>query len=119
MPNQLFKMPRAESTVAGNAMARSRPTMQWEDAEEIAARALAFLASEPAQLSRFLALTGLEPADVRGRTGQPELLTAVLDHLAHDEPLLLVFAASVQLSPEDVGRALSVLQGAGPGPREA
>jgi hypothetical protein len=105
--------------VAGDAMARTGTTMQWEDAEEIAARALAFLASEPAQLSRFLALTGLEPADVRGRTGQPELLAAVLDHLAHDEPLLLVFAASVQLSPEDVGRALSVLQGAGPGPREA
>ena len=58
-------------------MARTRRTMQREDAEEIAARALAFLASEPAQLSRFLALTGLEPADVRGRVGSPELLAAV------------------------------------------
>ena len=100
-------------------MARTRRTIEWEDAEAIAARALAFLASEPAQLARFLTLTGLEPADVRGRIGQPELLAAVLDHLARDEPLLLVFAASVQLSPEDVSRALSVLLGAGPGPRGA
>jgi hypothetical protein len=100
-------------------MARPRQTIGWEAAEEIAARALAFLASEPAQLARFLALTGLEPADLRGQIDAPELLLAVLDHLAHDEPLLLVFAASVQIAPEDVGRALSILQGAKPRPRGA
>jgi hypothetical protein len=84
--------------------------MQRQAAEEIATRALAFLAAEPAQLSRFLALTGLEPTDVRNQIDSPELLSAVLDHLARDEPLLLVFAANAQLPPEDVGRALAVLQ---------
>ena len=49
----------------------------------------------------------------------PELLLAVHDHLLHNEPLLLVFAASVQIAPEDVGRALSILQGARPRPRGA
>jgi hypothetical protein len=93
--------------------------MQREAAEAIAARALAFLASEPAQLARFVALTGLEPADLRGRIDSAELLAAVLDHLAQDEPLLLVFAASAQLPPEDVARALSVLQGDGAGPHGA
>ena len=100
-------------------MAQTPQTMQWEAAEEIAARALAFLASEPAQLARFLALTGLKPADLCGQIDSPELLSAVLDHLAHDEPLLLVFAASLQIAPEDVGSALSVLQGAKPRPHGA
>jgi hypothetical protein len=92
-------------------MTRTGRTMQWQAAEAIGARALAFLAAEPAQLARFLALTGLEPGDIRRQIDSPELLSAALDHLARDEPLLLVFAAGARLSPEDVGRALSVLQG--------
>jgi hypothetical protein len=100
-------------------MARTGHTMQWEAAEEIAVRALGFLAAEPAQLARFLALTGLEAGDLRERIDSPQLLAAVLEHLAHDEPLLLVFAAGAQLPPEDIARALSVLQGVNRRPREA
>lgn len=99
-------------------MARTGRTMQWQAAEAIAARALAFLAADPAQLARFLALTGLGPDDIRRQIGSPGLLAAVLEHLAHDEPLLLVFAAGAQIAPQDVGRALSVLQGAERRPRE-
>jgi hypothetical protein len=91
--------------------------MQWEAAEVLAARALAFLAAEPGQLARFLALTGLGPDDIRRQIGSPELFTAVLEHLAQDEPLLLVFAAGAQIAPEDVGRALAVLQEAPRRPR--
>jgi hypothetical protein len=92
-------------------MARTGRTMQRDTAEEIGARALAFLAGDPARLAQFLALTGLAPAGVRDRIDSPELLSAALDHLARDEPLLLVFAAGARLPPGDVARALSVLQG--------
>jgi len=91
-------------------MVRLRQPLQLETAEDIAVQALAFLAAEPARLSRFLTLTGLEPDEVRGQIDTPELLSAVLDHLAHDESLLLAFAASALLAPEAVGQALSVLQ---------
>jgi len=100
-------------------MVRVRQTLQLETAEGIAAQALAFLAAEPARLSRFLALTGLRPDDVRGQIDTPELLSAVLDHLAHDESLLLVFAASAQLEPEAVGQALAALQESKRRPRRA
>jgi hypothetical protein len=99
-------------------MARIGRTIEWEDAEAIAARALAFLASEPRQLARFLALTGLGPDDLRRQIGSPELLAAVLEHLAHDEPLLLVFAAGARLPPEEVARALTVLREGKRRPRE-
>jgi hypothetical protein len=88
----------------------ARQTLPLETAEEIAARALAFLAAEPARLSRFLALTGIEPGHVREEIGSPALLSAVLDHLVHDEPLLLVFAASTSLAPDAVGQALASLE---------
>jgi hypothetical protein len=93
--------------------------MQRDAAEAIAARALAFLAADPVQLARFLALTGLEAADIRGQIDSAELLSAVLDHLVHDEPLLLVFAAGAQVPPEDIGRALAALQETGRRPRGA
>jgi uncharacterized protein DUF3572 len=81
-----------------------------EAAETVAAQALAFLAEAPARLHRFLLASGLEPGDLRARAGTPEVLLAVLEHLAGDESLLLVFAASRQVAPERVGQAIARLQ---------
>jgi len=91
-------------------MVRTPQRLHLEAAEAIAAQALAFLAAEPARLSRFLALTGVEPDDLREHLHTPELLSAVLDYVAHDEPLLLVFAANTSLAPQAVSQALAVLQ---------
>ena len=63
---------------------------------------------------RFLKLTGLEPSEVRARAGTPELSLAVLEHLAGDESLLLVFAASRAIAPESVARAIALLEGPHP-----
>lgn len=85
-------------------------------AEAVAAQALAFLAQEPARLSRFLLLTGLDADDVRSRMHAPEFMSAVLEHLTGDESLLLVFATSVSVAPETVTEALDLLQSAKQGP---
>jgi Protein of unknown function (DUF3572) len=95
-------------------MSKDRPrsrALNREDAETIAVQALGFLAGEPQHFARFLALTGLEVADVRARAGSPELLAAVLSHLTGDESLLLAFAAETRLSPDAIAPALAVLQG--------
>jgi Protein of unknown function (DUF3572) len=80
-----------------------------EAAEAIALQGLTFLAEDPARLLRFLKLTGLELGEVRARAGTPELSLAVLEHLAGDESLLLVFAAGRAVPAESVGRAIAVL----------
>ena len=80
-------------------------------AEEIGANALAFLAADPARILPFLQATGITLDDLRREVGSARVLTAVLDHLAQDESLLLVFTSSIGLPPEDVGRARSVLAG--------
>ncbi len=53
-------------------------------------------------MSRFLALTGLTPDQIRAQVETPEFLAAVLEHLVGDESLLLVFAANTSVAPETV-----------------
>ena len=71
-----------------------------DGAVAIAAQAVAFLAAEEDRLGRFIALTGLSPAELKAGLGQPALLGAVLDHVLGDESLLLAFADSAVLAPE-------------------
>jgi hypothetical protein len=87
-------------------------TAEGEAAEALALRALAFLAEDPERLGRFLALTGLGPAELRMRAADPELLGGVLDHLLGDERLLMAFAEAREIRPEEVARARRVLPGA-------
>ncbi|MFZ0850086.1 MAG: DUF3572 family protein [Hyphomicrobiaceae bacterium] len=83
-----------------------------ETAETIAAQGLAFLAADAERLARFLALTGLQPADLAARVGTGEVLSAVLSYLAADESLLLTFAANSHVAPETIGPALALLDAA-------
>jgi Protein of unknown function (DUF3572) len=98
-------------------MPRRTKTSSSEDreaAETLALQGLAFLFEDPARMLRFLKLTGLEPDEVRARVGTPELSLAVLEHLAGDESLLLVFSASRAVAPDSVGRAIALLEGPRP-----
>ena len=78
-------------------------------AEEVAAMALQYMADDTELLSRFLALTGLAPDDLREASGQTAFLIAVLDFYLGYEPNLLKFAEACNLNPESVGVARSAL----------
>jgi hypothetical protein len=80
-------------------------------AETLAIQALNFLAADPEQLARFLALSGLDPGSIRAAAAQPEFLAGVLAHLAQDEALLVGFAADAGVKPGAVERARAVLSG--------
>ncbi|WP_186419971.1 DUF3572 domain-containing protein [Bosea sp. CS1GBMeth4] len=82
-----------------------------EEAETLALRALAFLASEPERLEPFLAATGLGPATLRGAAQEPGFLLGVLDHLCASESLLLEFAGNLGLNPDMVVQAREILAG--------
>ena len=90
------------------------PPLRLETAEDhCCARTCVPGRGAAARCCGFLALTGLDAGRVRARLGTPELLAAVLEHLAGDESLLLVFAASANVAPETVAPALALLQEAG------
>jgi hypothetical protein len=96
-----FKTPR---TIASGARTN-------EAAEEIASKALLFLAEDPGRLTRFLSETGVDPDELRSSAGTPGMLAAVLDHVLRDESLLLVFAAGISLEPAQVAAAERALAG--------
>jgi len=83
-----------------------------ETAETIAAQGLAFLTADQQRLHRFLALTGLQPADLKQRLDAREVLAAALSFLAADESLLLTFAAGQHVAPEAITAALARLDSA-------
>ena len=83
--------------------------MDVDSAETIATAALGFLANDVQRLRRFLALTGLGPAELRAEAQSARILAAVLDYLLHDESLLLAFAANNGLEPELVRPAQLLL----------
>jgi hypothetical protein len=82
-----------------------------EDAERVAIGALGFLAGEPERLDRFLALTGIDIANLRMAAAEPAFLGHVLGHIASDESLLLAFAANEAIDPAMVAAALTRLDG--------
>ncbi len=88
--------------------ASSRPR---EAAESLAIQALNFLATEPARLSRFLALSGLDPASIRAAAAESGFLAGVLAYLGEDEALLKSFAAEAGVTPGEVDRARRLLAG--------
>lgn len=76
-----------------------------DEAEAVAIKALSFLATDAELLSRFIALSGLEPANLRAAAARPGFLGGVLAFIAGDEKTLLQFAATSELTPESVAAA--------------
>ena len=85
-----------------------------EAAEAIALQGLAFLAEDAERLRRFVMVTGLDPGELRARAETAELLSAVLDYLAGDESLLLVFTSSRGIAPQSIAPAIALLEAPAP-----
>jgi hypothetical protein len=81
------------------------------DAEKIAIQALFFLAADEARLGRFLAVTGIGPAEIRAAAREPRFLAGVLDHLADDESAMLAFSQETGIPPEQIANARDMLSG--------
>jgi hypothetical protein len=86
-------------------MRKTTHSIDVDHAEIIAIRALGYLAQNGEHLSRFLGLTGLTIETLRNDAGSHQVLAAVLDHLTGDESLMLAFAASAAIAPQDVAAA--------------
>ena len=72
-----------------------------EGAEILALQALGWLAGDETRMSRFLALSGLDPATLRSVADSRDTARAVMDFLLSDEELLLDFCEIAQIRPKD------------------
>jgi hypothetical protein len=78
-------------------------------AEEIAERALAFLAARPNDLHRFLTASGLDAAELLERREDKAILTAVLGFVAAEETLAKEFSEDEGLKPGVLVQAYATL----------
>jgi hypothetical protein len=88
-----------------------------EQAEALAIQALTFIGGDGERLGRFLAVTGIGPAEIRAAAREPGFLIGVLDYLASDERLIAAFAGENNLDPADIDRGRVALDG-GPWERD-
>ena len=84
-----------------------------DEAQTVAIRAVEFLAADDERLGRFLALTGVGPADIAAGLSEPAFLAGILDHVMSDETLLFLFCEHAELSPEMPAIARRRLAGPG------
>jgi len=80
-------------------------------AEITALNALAFLAQSQDVIDRFVQTSGIDPADLRHRAGDADVLAAVLDYLLADDTLLTAFCEAHSLGPRDVHLARRAVGG--------
>ena len=81
------------------------------DATALALQALAWTLSEQDRAQRLLDVTGLDPADLRARAGEPAVLGAVLGFLEAHEPDLVACAQELEIGPEALVAARAELDG--------
>ena len=83
--------------------------MTPDEAETIALKGLGFLANSSADLDRFVAVSGVDPAAFRLRAEDPHFLAAVIDFLLTGDELLLSFCRAESLDPKRVHLARHAL----------
>lgn len=81
------------------------------DATAIGLRALAWTLSDPDRAQRLLDVTGLDPAHLRARAGEPAVLGAVLGFLEGWQPDLMACAEELGVGPERLVAAHHELEG--------
>nr|WP_316653605.1 DUF3572 domain-containing protein [uncultured Gellertiella sp.] len=89
------------------------PKFEKADPSELAIAILGWLASEPEMLSRFLALSGLGPHDLRAAMNEPGFHAGLLDFIMQHEPSLVAFAGASGYSPEQISAAWHRISGPG------
>jgi hypothetical protein len=97
------------SPATGLAKPARRKPLTRKEAEALALAALEFLGRGEERISRFLALSGLDPGALRKTAREPGFLPGVLDHIAGDEALLVEFAEAAGTPPERIGQARHLL----------
>ncbi|HZQ13818.1 MAG TPA: DUF3572 domain-containing protein [Pseudolabrys sp.] len=87
------------------------PPLTQEAAEGLAIQALTFIAGDGERLGRFLAVTGIGPAEIRRASAEAGFLAGVLDYVCGDERLIAAFAEAAGIDPAQVARARAALGG--------
>ncbi len=88
---------------------RTRDT-NLPDADVLGLQALVWAIGEPDRADRLIAVTGLDPDDLRARAGEPAVLAAVIGYLESYEPELIACASALGVPPQALVAAHEALE---------
>ena len=83
-----------------------------EDPHTLALRALVWTLAEPDRAQRLLAVTGIDPADLRARLQDAEVLSATLQFLTANEADLIACADGLGVPAQALADAAILLEAA-------
>jgi hypothetical protein len=84
-----------------------------EQARELALSALIWMTEDPDLIQGFLGATGLRPEDLRAMASDADLAVHVLDFVLQADERVLRVAQVLQIKPEEVMTARTILAGPG------
>lgn len=84
-----------------------------QEADIIALRALGWVLQDQDRAERLLALTGLDPRELRSGLEDPAMLASLLGFLANHEPDLIACAEALGLAPAKLAAAADHLNCSG------
>lgn len=79
--------------------------MKTEQAQKIVISLFQELAKDDELMSRFFALTGLDPSELRTTVESEDFFRAILDFICSHEPTLLMLAERANIKPEHISLA--------------
>ena len=71
-----------------------------ESAETLALTILTWLSADPSLMSRFLAISGIDPGSIRQMIGEPGFYGGLTEFLMNPEPTLLQFCQENEIKVE-------------------
>lgn len=83
--------------------------MERAQAEEIAIRALAYIAADQELLPRFLNISGIDASEIRQAASTPGFLAGVIQFILAHEPTLIAFSQASDMPPQRVAAAVRSL----------
>ncbi|GAB5482518.1 DUF3572 domain-containing protein [Sphingorhabdus sp. EL138] len=83
------------------------------ETEILALQALGWVLQDEDRAQRLLALTGLDPRELRSGLEDPAMLSSLLGFLANHEPDLVACAESIGVPPEKLAAAAQYLNNPG------
>ncbi len=84
-----------------------------QDADIIALQALGWVLQDQDRAERLLALTGLDPRELRSGLEDPAMLASLLGFLANHEPDLVACADAIGVAPAKLAAAADQLNAPG------
>ncbi|NOZ42684.1 MAG: DUF3572 domain-containing protein [Alphaproteobacteria bacterium] len=85
--------------------------MNYQQAEILGLKTVAYMASHEDILTEYIRLTGITTGQLKNSAADPEILGSILDYFLQHEKRLIAFCQAGDIAPELIARARQLFPG--------